>query len=85
MNSEYFHQETSNEEENNEESAGNEDEEEEAENSTLSTVTPHYGMEATTGGGAMELAALQLPKKVLSPRHSTFISADVHVSLTLFT
>ncbi|XP_055450598.1 bone sialoprotein 2 [Psammomys obesus] len=54
-------EETSNEEENNEESAGNE--EEEAENVTLSAVTPSYGTEATTGDGAMELAALQLPKR----------------------
>nr|XP_021515381.1 bone sialoprotein 2 isoform X1 [Meriones unguiculatus] len=56
-------EETSNEEKNNEESAGNEDEEEEAENVTLSAVTPSYGTEATTGDGAMELAALQLPKR----------------------
>lgn len=86
MNSGYSHQETSNEEENNEDSEGNEDEEAEAGNTTLSSVTASYGAETTTEAGSIGFAALQLPKKVMSPkRSSAFVSADVQVFLTLFT
>jgi hypothetical protein len=90
LNSGYFHQETSNEEENNEDSEGNEDQEAEAENSTLSTlsgVTASYGAETTPQAQTFELAALQLPKKVMSPKHGFrfHLSADVHIAPTLST
>ncbi|KAK7816477.1 hypothetical protein U0070_007894 [Myodes glareolus] len=56
-------EENSNEEENAEGSEANEEEEAEAENSTLSSVTPLYGAEATPEAETVGLAALQLPKK----------------------
>ncbi|XP_012885291.1 PREDICTED: bone sialoprotein 2 [Dipodomys ordii] len=64
-------EETSNEEENNEDSDGNEDEESEAENTTLSTGTPGYGQEITSGTESMGLAAIQLPKQAVDTENKS--------------
>lgn len=82
----HFYQENSNEEANNEES--NEDEESEAENSTLSATTPGYGEETTPGMGNVGLAAIQLPKKVITypnVKYDLIPPLKLKVILTLYT